>query len=41
MIETASAPWREQLREPGVRELLRDLPAGRAAQDRAPDGPAA
>ena len=35
-----SRPSARQLREPGVRELLRDLPAGRAAQDREARRPA-
>ena len=39
VIETAIRTVSEQLRAPGVRELLADLPAGRAAQDRAPAGP--
>ena len=40
VIETAIETVGRQLREPGVRELLRDLPAGRAAQARAARRPA-
>jgi len=41
VIETAQRTVAEQLREAGVREVLRDLPAGEPHKIRMPDGPPA
>ena len=39
VIQTAIRTVREQLRAPGIRELLRDLPPGPDYKIREPDGP--